>query len=298
MSKNPYFAERNENDITLYEDLIIEAIQIFGHDVYYLPMRVLNKDRILNDIRAKKFDTAYLTEIYVESVDDFEGDGKLIAKFGLEIRDQLRVAITRRRWEELVKNVDPSKPLRPFEGDLIYFPLIDGLFEVRYTNVDSPFYQLSNLPVYKLTLELYEFSSVNTKIDTGIEAVDAMMVVGTNGQVVKIEYDSPSELFAVNDGLYFELPSGITGEAKVLRKNAETGEIFISNPIYNDLQFHRIVNGTVVTNEFGTATGTLTVSNLPEASKNDAPARNSDIQTEAEKWVDFSENNPFGDIRF
>lgn len=298
MSKNPYFAERNQNDITLYEDLIIEAIQIFGHDVYYLPMRILNKDRILNDIRAKKFDTAYLTEIYVESVDDFEGDGKLIAKFGLEIRDQLRVAITRRRWDELVKNVDPAQPIRPFEGDLIYFPLIDGLFEVRYTNTDSPFYQLSNLPVYKLTLELYEFSSVNTKIDTGIEAVDAMMVIGTNGQVVGIEYDSPSAPFVANDIIYFELPSGITGEAKVLRKDTTSNELFISNPIYNDSQFHRIVNGTSVSNEFGTATGTLTISNLPTASKNDTPARNPEIQTEAEKWVDFAENNPFGDIRF
>jgi hypothetical protein len=124
------------------------------------------------------------------------------------------------------------------------------------------------------------------------------MVIGSNGQTVAIHYDSPSELFVKGDKVFFELPSGITGESIVLRKDEVEGKIFLSNPIFNDSAFHRIVTGTSITNETGTATGTLEVTSSPQSSENDRSARNVDIQQEAEAIVDFSENNPFGDIRF
>ena len=102
MPRNPYISLGTTNEQRLQENLIIEALQIYGHEVYYLPRNIVNRDTILNETIQSKFGDAFKVEMYVSNVDGFEGDGQFISKFGLEIRDQVKLVVARKRWEELV----------------------------------------------------------------------------------------------------------------------------------------------------------------------------------------------------
>lgn len=172
MPRNVYFSQGSKSEQNLYEDIVIEGLRIYGHDVYYIPRKIVNQDGIFNEATLSEFGESYQIEMYVESVDGYEGDGNLLSKFGLEVRNQVNLVLSRRRWEQLIGRFATSETdkVRPLEGDLIYFPLVKGLFEIKYVDGDTPFYQLQNMPTYKLTCELFEYS--NEAIDTGIAEVD------------------------------------------------------------------------------------------------------------------------------
>ena len=171
MPRNVYFSQGTTPEKRLYEDITIEALKIYGHDVYYIPRTIVNTDAIFNEDALSKFGEAFQVEMYLENTDGFEGDGDLLSKFGVEIRDSMTLVLATRRWEELVGRFQSTPEGRPQEGDLIYFPLVKGLFQITYVEDDNPFYQLSNLPTFKLTCELFEYG--NEAIDTGIAEVDA-----------------------------------------------------------------------------------------------------------------------------
>ena len=170
MPRNVYFSQGTTPEKRLYEDITIEALKIYGHDVFYIPRSVVNTNATFNEDALSKFGSAFQIEMYVENTDGFEGDGQLLSKFGVEVRDQVNLVLSVRRWEQLVGRFQPTAEVRPQEGDLIYFPLVQGLFEIRYVQDDTPFYQLQNLPTFKLSCELFEYG--NEAIDTGIVAVD------------------------------------------------------------------------------------------------------------------------------
>ncbi len=160
------------NEKRLYENLIIEGLKIYGHDVYYLPRTLVNQDLILGEDVASKFNAAYLAEMYFESTDGFAGEQEIINKFGLEIRDDTTFCIAKRRWNDLVD--DPAtliKSGRPNEGDIIYMPLMNSYFEIQFVEDQEPFFQLGQLPIYKLRVTRWEYSS--ERIDTGVSTVDA-----------------------------------------------------------------------------------------------------------------------------
>ncbi len=177
MSVNHYFQGGqgigNDSEKKLYENLIIEGLKIYGHDVYYLPRKLVNKDLILGEDVLSKFDQSYMVEMYFETTEGFQGEQELISKFGLEIRDDTTFVIAKRRWQD---QVDSTATLiadgRPNEGDLIYFPLMNSYFEIQFVEDQEPFFQLGNLPVYKLRATKFEYSS--EKIDTGNTEVDAL----------------------------------------------------------------------------------------------------------------------------
>lgn len=296
MPKNPYFLEREIEDIELYEDLIIETIQIYGHDVYYLPADIVNTDTIFNDVKNNEFLSSHEIEVYVENIDSYEGEGQLLGKFGIELRSQMRLVMTKKRWNELVGEFnEDTHPFRPNEGDLIYFPLTKGLFVVRFVDGTQPFYQLGNIPVFKLTVELFDYSNQASKIETGVDAIDNMRIIGANGINLKITYDEPEMSFEIGEKVLFELPTGIEGEMTILRKDDDS--YLLSAPIFNDTEFHWIVAGTSVSNEGGTTTGIITTVDGKLESANDRSAQNTVIQKKADDWIDFSESNPFGDSR-
>ena len=175
MSVNHYFQSGNgigeASERLLYEDLIIEGLKIYGQDCYYLPRKLVNQDLILGEDSLAKFDDSYLLEMYIETTDGFAGEQELISKFGLEIRDDTTFIIAKRRWQNQVDNVATLiKDGRPNEGDLIYVPLFNSFFEIQFVEDQEPFFQLSNLPVYKLRTTKFEYSS--EKLDTGITAID------------------------------------------------------------------------------------------------------------------------------
>jgi len=173
MPTNHYFSKGTVSEQLLYEDLIIEAVQIYGHDVYYLPRTMVNKDELFGESPLSKFTDAYMIEMYMDTNEGYEGEKEIISRFGLEIRDETTFTVSRRRWLDLVSsNSNLITALRPNEGDWIYMPTVGKLLEISFVDKDDPFYQLDNLPVYKLFTRTVEYSSED--LDTGITAIDAI----------------------------------------------------------------------------------------------------------------------------
>ena len=171
MTTNVYFSRGTPNEQHLYEDLAIEAIQIYGHDVFYIPRTLVNKDELFGESALSRFDDAYGIEMWMETQEGYEGEKELISRFGLEIRDETTFVVSRRRWDNTVSSdANLIVNTRPDEGDLIYMPTVKKLFEISFVDHDDPFYQIDNLPVYKLYCRTFEYSS--EVLDTGIYAID------------------------------------------------------------------------------------------------------------------------------
>ena len=171
MATNFYFRNYDaSNEQGLLEDLIIEAIKIYGEDMYFIPRKIGNYDKLYGADDQSVYDTAIMVELYIKSIDGFSGDGNFMSKFGLEIRDQLVLSISRRVFNEEVGFV--TKQLRPNEGDLIYFPLNRKCFQIKYVEAREMFYQLGALQTWELTCELFEYS--NEVINTGIAEIDIL----------------------------------------------------------------------------------------------------------------------------
>jgi hypothetical protein len=173
MARNVYFTHGTKNEQYLIEDLIVESLSIYGQDMFYIPRTLIAKDEILGEDRLSKFKTAYPIEMYFENVDNFDGQGAFIQKFGLMNEHSATLTVARRRWEQLVGRFGQTIiPNRPNEGDLLYFPLTKGLFEIKFVQHQDPFYQLGKLYVYKLQVELFQYAS--EKIDTGLPSIDVL----------------------------------------------------------------------------------------------------------------------------
>ena len=173
MSTNVYFSKGTPNEQHLYEDLAIEAIQIYGHDVFYIPRTLVNKDELFGESALSRFDDAYGIEMWMETQEGYEGEKELVSRFGLEIRDETTFVVARRRWDNTVSSdANLIVSTRPDEGDLIYMPTVKKLFEISFVDHDDPFYQIDNLPVYKLYCRTFEYSS--EVLDTGIDVIDAI----------------------------------------------------------------------------------------------------------------------------
>jgi len=171
MSTNVFFSRGTPNEQHLYEDLAIEAIQIYGHDVFYIPRTLVNKDELFGEDALSRFDDAYGIEMWMETQEGYEGEKELVSRFGLEIRDETTFVVSRRRWDNTVSNdANLIVSSRPDEGDLVYMPTVKKLFEISFVDHDDPFYQVDNLPVYKLYCRTFEYSS--EVLDTGIYAID------------------------------------------------------------------------------------------------------------------------------
>ena len=167
MAKNSYFRDvSSEND--LLHDLTIESIKIHGRDMVYIPRTLVNEDQLFSEDTISKFENGVEIEMYINSIDGFGGDGDFISKFGLEIRDSVELIVSKRRFEESFSH--DGTIIRPREGDLIFFPLSKGLFEIKFVEHENPFYQLGKLYTYKLSCDLFVYSSED--IDSGFSEVD------------------------------------------------------------------------------------------------------------------------------
>lgn len=171
MAKNYYFENfENSMEQSLIEDLVIESIKIYGIDAWYIPRTLVGKDDILNEDDLSTFNEAYMAEMYIKSVDGFEGEGDFLSKFGLEIRDSVTLTIARRTYEDEVGTYRTSNT-RPMEGDLIYLPLNKKIFEIQHVEHESIFYQMGSLQMYDLRAELFEYSG--ERFRTGQNFIDS-----------------------------------------------------------------------------------------------------------------------------
>jgi hypothetical protein len=280
MATNVYFnnfAYAREQD--LVEDLTIEAIKIYGHNVKYLPRTRVNTDNLFGEDDLSKFDEAVDVEMYIKNVEGFEGEGDLLSRFGLEVRDQITFTVARKRFDQAItspklvtevgynlihESGDSNAPSRqyltgsqdteamvlegddylntinrPQEGDLIYFPMVGKLFEIKFVEHEQIFYQTGRLQTYDVRCELFEYSS--QRINTGNTEIDAIEST--------YSLDTLGYQFTLEDG-----------------------------------------TGVVQFEDGGTLLQEYTIETI------DRSANNEFFQTQADNILDFSEINPFGEI--
>ena len=301
MARNVYFSHGTRSEKHLYEDLIIEAMSIYGHDVYYIPRKVVQLDTLLNEDMLSRFESAFKIEMYVESVDGFEGDGKLMNKFGFEFRDQVTFVVANRRWNQLVGRYGVTADgTRPREGDLIYVPLTKGLFEIRFVEDKKPFYQAGQVPTFKLTCENFEYS--NQDLDTGVEEVDSIQYTAAQAQSVRTTTVA-GQRFVDGEKLTVGV-AGVSATATVefLGYHKDAGGVVRSKigvPTWSDATYRNIGIGNTLTGADNAYVVTILevydMSSTNEDSfENDLNAQNDVFKSFDAAYIDFSEMNPFG----
>ena len=174
MPTSPYFPTYYQGDSGeqgLYQDLVDEQIKLFGTDIYYLPRTIL-QDNTLDEVRYSKYQEQFQVEMLLQNVTGFADGAEFVSKFGLRITDEVVFRISTRRWDEVVAQYNPnlSTDSRPNEGDLLYFPLTKDIYEIKFVEKESPFFQFGKIQFYTLTAELYELGS--DTFDTGVEEID------------------------------------------------------------------------------------------------------------------------------
>ena len=180
MALNPFFLQGSDQEQRLIQDLINEQLQIYGVEVTYIPRKYVNRKTIIEEVTASKFDDNFKIEAYVNTFEGYGGQGDILTKFGMSLRDELVVSISKERFEDFIAAFLTALPdeeinvdTRPREGDLIYFPLGGRLFEVKFVEHEQPFYQLGKNYIFELKCELFEYE--DEVIDTDIEEIDTQV---------------------------------------------------------------------------------------------------------------------------
>ena len=336
MAVNSFFHTSNVASIatekSLYSDLIAEAIQIYGHDVYYLDRTLVAEDTVLGEDNLSKFTTQHPIEMYIEdSEGGFTGDKELMSQFGLQDLSEITFVVNKVRFQDLDRQmqiesgtdtsssgsilleagtIDQSSSSttlttvtgdnnfyiiqdtaatdadRPQEGDVVYHPILDKLFEINFVDHDEPFYQLDNNPVYKLRCRMFEYSS--EILDTGISDIDAVednLTVDALGYQLTLEQSS-----AVNEDIRLEF--GIADTAGLLLEETDgdnivgendstsVGEsILLENPADSGDSGY-IIQEDYIVGDFST----------------DKTSQNELFEVQSRSVLDFTESNPFGDV--
>jgi len=214
MALNPFFLQGSQGEQRLVQDLINEQLQIYGVEITFIPRKFVNQKTIIEEVQASKFDDNFAIEAYVENFDGYAGAGDVLTKFGMSLRDEVTLTISKERFEEFIApfmNADDDITLasRPREGDLVFFPLGQRLFEIKFVEHEDPFYQLGSTYVYKLKCELFEYE--DEVIDTSIEAIDT--------QVEDVGYITTLQLVGV----------GRTATANAVIGSGYINQIFLNN---------------------------------------------------------------------
>ena len=184
MALNPFFLQGTASEQRLVQDLVNEHLQFHGVEVTYIPRKYVNRKTIIEEVQTSQFDDNFAIEAYVNNFDGYSGAGDILTKFGVSVRDELMLTISKERFEDFIApfmagqddGTDSSElptPTRPREGDLVYFPLGQRLFEVKFVEHEDPFYQLGKNYVFQLKCELFEYE--NEVIDTSIQEIDTQV---------------------------------------------------------------------------------------------------------------------------
>ena len=290
MATNQYFKYDVRSEQQLFEDLVIESLQMFGQDVYYLPREVLNKDKLFLDDVPSRFSDAYKVEMYIENTEAFEGEGDLFTKFGIELRDQATFVVSRRRWVQLVGKRLEVANFRPREGDLIFLPMSESMFEIRRVETETPFYQLKDLPTFRLQCELFEYSGED--FDTG---VDTIQDVETEGSFkYNLSLDSGGGRFIQGETVTQVFDTyNMIGEVAFASDSGNTLHLIHSGA--TDGLFHEWTTTRSIIGDQSQHVATPTSINQINDILNDN--QNKTFDDFESDFLDFSESNPFGDMQ-
>lgn len=290
MATNLYFSQKVRSEQHLYEDIVIEALKTYGQDVYYLPRDIVNEDKILGDDPVSSFNSSHVIEMYIENTEGFEGEGDLFTRFGVEIRDEATFIVARKRWEQTVQRYDNEiTSKRPAEGDVIYLPLSKSFFQIMHVEHEQPFYQLSNLPVYKMRCQLFEYTGED--MDTGVDELDSLELKYAYRYILSLTSLTGSS-FKVGETI--TSPSGDTiMRGEVAKYSDSDDKLHIIHAGADDGKYHTFANSATVTGLTTGAEGVISL--VVEDNQLSENEQNTDFSTGAD-FIDFSESNPFGDV--
>ena len=332
MAVNSFFHTSNAHAISteknLYADLVSEAIQIFGHDVYYLDRTYTNEDTLFGEDNLAKFTTQNKIEMYVENGEGgFAGQREMMTQFGLQNLSEITFVVSKTRFQDLTKQItiesgtdtlsgsillesgtldstvvdisgsyesgfiiseaDSSDSDRPLEGDLVYHPIMDKVFQVNFVDHDEPFYQLDNNPVYKLQCRLFEYSS--EVIDTDIAAIDAIETehsLDSLGYQMTLEQSS-----AVNENIRLEIGISSNGDQGLLLEETSGDNIIGENDTSSVGESILLENPA----DSGDDSYLLNEDYVVGDMDTDKTTQNELFDSLDDDILDFSERNPFGD---
>ena len=283
MPTNVFFNHSVSTEQQLYEDLVVESLRIYGHETYYLPRQIIEEDTILNEDVQSKFGDAYSVEMYIENAEGFEGEGDLMSKFGVQVRDQATFVISLRSWERFISlDSNLATSFRPNEGDLVYFPLSGSMFEIKFVEHEDPFYQVGKLFVFKLRCELFEYSQDD--FDTGIGDIDVIEDEQAYSLSMTMGSGNAKD-YVANENL----TKGGTVVAEAVSWHQPTSKL-LAKDIITTLEVNDVLVGAISGASF-----TITSIDDRMTFSNDAAAQNLDFEGKDSSYLDLSEVNPFGE---
>ena len=266
------------------ENLIVETIEIYGQDIYYVPRTIVNKDTVFGEDSDTKFESAKAIRAYVNNVEGLEGQGELLSKFGVRIEDKTTFIFSRDKFKE---HVDDSTVLnvegRPNEGDLIWFPTTKHLFQIMFVEAEKPFYQLGKGYVWECQCELFEYS--DEELATGITDLDAIETAFANAITVGLVAGG-SGTFTVGETVTGGT-SNVTAEVKSF--DSATRTLIVINRSGTFSVPETITGGT------SSASWTTATYNTIQ-NTNSEYDQNNDFETADNDIIDFTETNPFGTV--
>lgn len=281
MPTNVFFNHAVNTEQMLYEDLVVESLRMYGHDCFYLPREIVEEDSILGEDVQSTFGDAYGVEMYIENTDGFEGEGDLMSKFGVQIKDQATFVISLRSWERFISlDSNLATSLRPNEGDLIYFPLSGAMFEIKFVEHEDPFYQVGKLFVFKMQCELFEYAGED--FDTG-----------TSADLVELESAYTVELTLKNTG-----SGNYLVNENITKASAVVGEVVSWNSATRKLVIKDNTTTLAVDDELTGASSSAVyeIQSITDVlTMNDGFSQNKDFEDNDSNFLDFSETNPFGE---
>ena len=284
MALNTYFSQGTTGEQDLTQSLVNEQIKMFGKNVYYIPRTLVKNDTVFGEDTMSKFDDAFEIEAFIEDNSGFRGDGDMFTKFGVQIADQVTFVISRTRFTEAVDdNTTLIVEGRPNEGDLVYFPLANKIFEIQFVEYEVPFFTLGKIYTWGLRCELFQYS--DEAIDTGIAEVDAIEVNYANAISVNVAEGGSGDFVA--EEIVTGGNSNVT--ATVKSWNSATRQLVV----YNRSGIFSIPE-TLTGNTSSAAWTSATYNTLNNT--NDESQSNWAIETQSDAIIDFSEGNPFGEF--
>lgn len=287
MATNPYINNWTEaGEQSLLNDLMIEAIQMWGFDIVYAPRQLVKLDELYREDTVSKFITGVTVEVYIKSAGGFEGAGDLLSKFGLDIQDSVTFEMSRTRFAQTVTDIH-STIVRPREGDLIWMPApFNKLWEIKFVEHEEPFYQIGQLVKYVLKCEKFRYS--HERLETGVANLDA--IAGDHGYALTMTLGAGSGTFANNEYVYQgSWPTATLASGRVVSWNSGTKALTVQQ-----------VTGTFAAdkNVIGVTSGAayvLVADADAQDNTTDAIQDNVYLEDQVADVVDFTESNPFSE---
>ena len=282
MAVNSFFHTSNVASIateqSLYSDLVAEAIQIHGHDVFYIDRTIVAEDSVFGEDSLSVFRDAAKIEMYIENGEGgFAGEREIMNQFGLQDLSEATFVVNKIRFY-IISETDATDSDRPFEGDAIYHPILKKMFQVNFVDHDEPFFQLDNNPVYKLRCRLFDYSS--EELNTGIDTIDAI----------------EDALSTSTSEFQFTLESN-TASVNAVQLEGNIGRIIHQNET-DELVAHEDSDMTTSAGSLLSETGEFLIqeSYILGDMVSDKSSQNELFDTLDDTVIDFSESNPFGDV--